>query len=147
MHNDTFPSHSNKRRTGTSRVLPPWFSRTPEGGRCASVFEFSLFIEKKCSSCCVEENESVCLFPPGPQTSARAEISEEMRGGSDHHRSVLARHPGTDIKEWGVCCTLMASAGEACSWTLVSIASNSLVFYCSLCSCLKAPQYCKTAVL
>lgn len=104
-------------------------------------------LKKKCSSCCVEENESVCLFPPGPQTSARAEISEEMRGGSDHHRSVLARHPGTDIKEWGVCCTLMASAGEACSWTLVSIASNSLVFYCSLCSCLKAPQYCKTAVL
>lgn len=36
------------------------------------------------------------LFPSGPQTPARAKISEEMRRGSHHHLSLLARHPGTD---------------------------------------------------
>lgn len=82
MKHFAFLSHSNKRSTRRSRVPPPWFSLTPEGGRWASVSEFTLFRgEKKKVAGAIETGAKLkCLlfFPPGPQTSERAEISEEM---------------------------------------------------------------------
>lgn len=121
MHNDTFPSHSNKRSTGTSRVLPLWFSRTPEGGRCASVFEFTQLIEKSVAAIVWKKMKVSACFHQARKLLRELKYQKRCE---EAVTTIAAFWHGTQV---------LISKSEVftvpwCSWTLVSIASNPLVF-------------------
>lgn len=143
MHNDTFPSHSNKRRTGTSRVLPPWFSRTPEAGRCASVFEFTLFIEKSVAAVVWKKMKVCACFHQARKLLRELKYQKRCE---EAVTTIAAFWHGTQVRYQRARCLLYLLQEKPAPEHL-SVSLQTLVFYCSLCSCLKAPQYCKTAVL
>lgn len=112
MHNDTFPSHSNKRRTGTSRVLPPWFSRTPEAGRCASVFEFTLFIEKSVAAVVWKKMKVCACFHQARKLLRELKYQKRCE---EAVTTIAAFWHGTQVRISKSEVFAVPSAGEACS--------------------------------